>query len=322
MSVSQPCMYLSDEQMQALGITTAEVLAAIEAAIRGRAAGTVWAAPKATLLPPDGRYLMAAIAAMSDPPLVANKTVVLNPRNPDRGLPQINGMISLLNADTGLPVAVLDANWITGIRTAGASAVAATYMARPESDTMAFIGAGVQARSHLQLFSDLFPISRIRTFSRGRAGQEALCAAAADKGIGGEICDTARQAVSGADIIVTSITVDYSPAFRPFLDADWLKPGAFAAVTDLGIPWIQDTLGCLDRVIIDDLEQEAAMSNKLAPPEVIRGDLAGIVTGGVIGRSSGDDRTAFIFRGVPLGDLALAALCHGKAVAQEADAQG
>jgi len=318
----QSFVYLSDDDLSTLGITTEEVLDATEAAIRGREEGSVWAAPKATILPPDGRYMMAALAAMSDPPLLANKTVLLNPRNPERGLPQINGLISLLNADTGLPVAVLDANWITGIRTAGASAVAARYMARKESSVIAFIGCGVQAHSHLELFSDMFPIARIKTFSRGRPRQEILCAAAAEKGISGDICDTAHDAVSDADIIVTSITVTYDPDFKPFLDANWMKPGAFAAVTDLGVPWIQDTLSVLDRVIIDDLEQEATMDKKVAPAEVVQGDLAGVVMGRATGRTDGpagdNERTAFMFRGVPLGDLALSALCYRKAMEKDA----
>ena len=88
--------YLSEETLAGLGITTGDVIESIEALIRGSAQDTVWNAPKAVILPSDGRYMMAALAAMDNPSLLAVKTVVLNPRNPDRGLPQINGLVTML----------------------------------------------------------------------------------------------------------------------------------------------------------------------------------------------------------------------------------
>ena len=80
--------YLSAEDLASLGITTAEVIESIENVIRGSAAGTVWSAPKAVISPVgDQRYMMAALAAMDDPSLLAVKSVVLNPENTDNGLP-------------------------------------------------------------------------------------------------------------------------------------------------------------------------------------------------------------------------------------------
>ena len=121
--------YLSETALAGLGITTGEVVESIETAIAGSARSTVWSAPKAVIQPGDGRYMMAALAATDDPALLAVKTVVLNPRNTERGLPQINGLVTMLDSDTGLPAAILDGNWITAVRTAGLSAVAARRMA-------------------------------------------------------------------------------------------------------------------------------------------------------------------------------------------------
>jgi ornithine cyclodeaminase/alanine dehydrogenase len=121
------------------------------------------------MLPSDGRYMMAALAAMDNPSLLAVKTVVLNPRNSDRGLPQINDLVTMLDSETGLPVAIMDGNWITAVRTAGISAVAAKHMANKNASVCASIGRGVQANSHLRAFSDMFPLERIKVFGRGRA---------------------------------------------------------------------------------------------------------------------------------------------------------
>ena len=298
--------YLSEKILERLGITTADVVEAIEASIRGIDAGTVWSAPKAVMLPPDGRYMMAALAAMDEPSLLTVKTVVMNPHNPERGLPQINGLVTVLDSSSGLPVAILDGNWVTAVRTAGLSAVAAKYMANNDSSIVAFIGCGVQARSHLQAFADMFPLRRIRLFGRGQANIDRLCELAGKLGLIAEIYTSPREAVDGADLLVTSIT--YSTEFEPFLDADWLAPGCFATITDLAAPWKRDSFAALDRIAIDDLEQEAALPNKLVDLQYVSGDLSGLVSGKYPGRDSPGQRAAFVFRGLALGDLAVSAL--------------
>ncbi len=303
--------YLSEEALAGLGITTGEVIESIESMIAGSARSTVWSAPKAVIQPGDGRYMMAALAAADDPALLAVKTVVLNPRNTERGLPQINGLVTLLSSDTGLPAAILDGNWITAVRTAGLSAVAAKHLARKDSAVAAFIGAGVQARSHLAAFADIYPLEEVRIFARGQANIDRLSEAAAALELSVAVCTSPEETVRSADLLVTSVT--YSPTLEPFLDAAWLKPGAFAAVTDLAAPWKKESFTAFDRLVIDDMAQEAALPNKLAPPEVVSGDLTGLVLGEVDGRRTDGERTAFLFRGHALGDLALSALACRKA---------
>jgi ornithine cyclodeaminase/alanine dehydrogenase len=304
-------IYLSERVLENLGVTTQDAVDAIEHLFRGRAEGTVWSAPKAVVEPPDGRYLMATLAAADDPPFLAVKSLVLNPGNPERGLKQINASVTLLDSTTGLPKAVMDGNWVTAVRTAALSAVAARRMAVPKAEVCAFIGCGVQARSHLRAFADLFPLREIRIYGRGRANIESLCETATGLGLDAVPCSSAKDAVTDADLIVTSVT--YSATLEPFLDAGWLKPGAFASVTDLAVPWIKDSLSRFDRIVIDDLEQEASLPNKLVPPGLVTGDLAALVLGKIQGRGEAKERTAFIFRAHPLGDLALAALAYRKA---------
>ena len=87
-----------------------------------------------------------------------------------------------------------------------------------------------------------------------------------------------------------------------------MKAGAFAAITDLGVPWFRESFASLDRVVIDDVEQEAALPNKLCDPACVSGDLSGLVLGEVERRAAAEERTAFLFRGHALGDLALSTL--------------
>ena len=298
--------YLSETDLVALQITTHDVIDSIESAIRGAEQGSVWSAPKAVIIPPDdGRYMMAALAAMDDPSLLAVKTVVLNPDNPSHGLPQINGLVTMLDSATGLPAAIIDGNWITAVRTAGLSATAASRLANPDASSIGFVGCGVQARSHLDAFADLFPLRTARLFGRGQANIDKLSAALAARDITVERCDSGQDAIEDVDLVVTSITATGGP--EPFLDADGMRAGAFAAITDLG-----DSFNRLDRVVIDDVEQEAALPNKLCDPASVSGDLSGLVLGRVDGRQAASQRTAFLFRGHALGDLALSALALEK----------
>ena len=168
----------------------------------------------------------------------------------------------------------------------------------------------MQAHSHLDAFNDMFPLERIRIFGRGQANIGRLGETAAGMSLDVEVCDSGNEAIEDADLIVTSIT--WSADLVPFLDAEQMKPGAFAAVTDLCVPWQRQSFAALDRVVIDDVEQEASLENKLAPPEVVDGDLSGLVLGRVEGRRDDAERTAFLFRGHALGDLALSGLALQK----------
>jgi len=303
--------YLSETTLQGLGLTAAEVIESIEHLIRGRSRARVWNAPKSVIQPPDGRYMMAALSAADDPPFLAVKSAILNPRNRERGLPDINAVVTLLDSDTGVPRAIMDGNWITAVRTAGLSAVAAKRLARPDASIAAFIGCGVQARSHLDMFAALFPLKEIRAFGRGATNRDALCRTAERLGLRAVASATAREALREADLVVTSVT--FSPQLVPFLDARWLSPGVFATVTDLAAPWIPDGMSAFDRIVIDDLDQEVQMPKPLVDPALVAGDLTGLVNGAIVGRRSARDTTAFVFRGLALGDLALAILAYQRA---------
>lgn len=315
MQTENSFLALPDERLAALGITTGEVIAAIEKALADKAAGKLWTAPKSALLPGDGRYMMSTLSAADDPPLIAVKAVAVSPRNAARGLPGVNGAILLLDSETGMLVATLGANWVTAVRTAGLSAVAARRLADPAARAIAFVGTGTQARSHLDAFAELFPLAEVRIFGRGQANIDALAAAARAKGLAARVAKAPREALEGADLVVSSVTLSY--ALEPFLDARWLKPGAFAAITDLGLPWLPASLAAFDSIVIDDLEQEAGSAKPMVDPALVAGDLTGLAGGTVAAAFDPARRAAFLFRGIALGDFAVATLAYARAKAAE-----
>ncbi|MCY4180104.1 MAG: ornithine cyclodeaminase family protein [Litoreibacter sp.] len=299
--------YLSQSDLEALGLSTQQIVDSVKDVIKGSSEGRVWSAPKAAFAPPDDdRYMMAALAAMDGPSLLAVKTVVLNPENTANGLPQINGLVTMLDSVTGLPVAILDGNWITAVRTAGLSATAATYLARKDASTIGFVGCGVQARSHFDAFADLFPLEQMKMFGRGQANMDLLAERARANGLSVETCESGQAVADSVDLLVTTVT--HTGGAEPFLDASTMKPGSFATVVDLAAPWKRESFGALDLVCVDDLVQEKALQNKLCNPNHITGDLSGLVLGTSTARSDPAERSAFVFRGHALGDLALSSL--------------
>jgi len=272
----------------------------------------VWNAPKSAIAPGDGRYFMNTLSLADDPPYAAVKALGLNARNHEQGLDTIAALVVLHDSRTGWPIAIMEGAWITALRTAGLSAVAATHLARKGSKVIAFIGCGVQARSHLDIFAELFPLTEVRALGRGATNRDRLLAQAEAKGLQGVASETARAAIDGADIVVTSVPAH--GGLEPFLDARWLGPGAFAAITDLAEPWIDAGMAALDRIVVDDLEQERTMPHPLVDPDLVAGDITQLVTGTIDGRRDPKQTTAFIFRGLALGDLALAYLAYEAAL--------
>ena len=306
-----PFVYLTNKQLAGLKISTFDICAAIEDAIVQQSKQQLWTAPKAAILPGDGRYIMSTLSVADLPGLIACKSVMVAPDNATKDLPAINGAIMLLDSQTGELRGVIEANWVTAVRTAGLSAVAAKQLANPNSRSIGFIGSGVQALSHLGAFCDLFPIEQIKVFSRGQANIEKLCDHASHLGLHAEAVSSAEKAVLEADIVVSSITLSYQVA--PFISANWLKPGAFAAITDLAIPWLADSMTAFDKIIIDDHEQEKAAETPMVKKESIYADLQEMVTEQKHCKFDANKRSAFAFRGMAIGDFAVSALAYQRA---------
>jgi ornithine cyclodeaminase/alanine dehydrogenase len=307
-------LWLPDERLQALDIPPSEIADAIEQALRDKAAGRLFTTPKSAIMPGEGRYVMSTLSVGPDD-LTVLKTVGVYPGNAARGMASITGAILVLDAQTGALKAVMGADWVTAVRTAGLSAVAARRLADPASQNIAFVGCGVQASSHLNAFRDKFPLRKVFAVGRGKANVERLCDEARAAGLKANH-SAPEEALRAADIVVTSISLDYT--IKPFLDANWLKPGAFAAVTDLFIPWQDETAAAFSTLVVDDLEQERVSEKQMVPADLITDDLTGLLSRKDLGHRP-DARQAFVFRGLALGDYAAAALSYRRAVSRGHD---
>lgn len=301
-----PIPHLAATDLDALGLTAMQKRDALADAIRAQETGQVHSAPKSMLKPTDGRLLMTTLAADDRSGVMAVKSLVQNPANRARGLPYSNALVTALDAATGQPIATLDGNWITAHRTAALSMLAAQYLARDDAATVAFLGAGVQAQSHLAALAQLYPLTSIRIHAR--SAPDRLESQAAVLGLTTRRTASARAAIDGADIVISAVSRG-DPDLGA-IDAGWLAPGAFASLVDLGHNWARPALADLDALLIDDLAQEETIDpeSRLAPLDTITGDLAGLVGGATAPRQDPAQRMAFLFRGPATADLSLTAL--------------
>jgi ornithine cyclodeaminase/alanine dehydrogenase-like protein (mu-crystallin family) len=308
MAAAREFQILSDQLLESLKIPTRQITDTIEAAIRGQDDGQIHTAPKSVVLPGGGRYIMSTLSSGDKAGLTVVKSVTVSPDNPSRGLKGIEGVITLQDSQTGVLKAVMASSWITAVRTAGLSLVAARRLANPQSRIIAFVGCGVQAHTHLKAFAEEFPIDEVRVVGRGKANIDKLCAAATEMGLYASAPSSPEEALRDADIIVTSVTISFD--LEPFLDPQWMKPGAFATITDAGIPWLRDHMNAFQTIIIDDEEQEAASSKKMVDPSLVSCELRKLVTGELNAEFENNKRAAFVFRGLAIGDFAVASLAY------------
>jgi len=303
--------YLSRADIERLAIPGGELADRIEATIRACAAGQARNFPKTSMACPDGRLFQSTMAVGVGPPapaFAATKIVGLSPANTDRGLPHIGGVIVLNDGSTGMPAAIMDATWVTEMRTAALSLVAARRYARRDADSIGFIGCGAQAKSHLAVFVEAFPLTRVTAYSRRRSSAEALAARARAMGLEAIVAEDPRQVVSGQAIVIS--TVPGHPNLVPFLRADWLSRGSFGSLVDLGRSWSTEGFERIDYRLVDDKAQAEASKSyrKLTPEGPYSADLLDMVTVPTLGRKNDEERAVFTFQGVALADLAAAAL--------------
>jgi ornithine cyclodeaminase len=241
------------------------------------------------------------------------KTVTVFPDNAQRGLTAVYGTYLLLDAATGVPRAMLDGTALTLRRTAAASALAADYLARPDSRVHLMVGTGALAPHLAAAHAAMRPIRRTLIWGRDPDKASALARRLSAAGIAAEPAADLAAAVDRADI-VTCATL----ARAPLIAGEWLRPGTHLDLVGGYTPEMReadDTAISRARVYIDtdaalheagDIVQPLR-SGALAP-ERIAGDLFGLARGTCTARRDPNEITLFKSVGSALEDLAAAEL--------------
>ncbi len=311
-------LYLSRSHVERAGVSMAEIVDALEFMFREKAAGRTEMPPKPGVHPRPDSFLHAMPAYVERQDAAGIKWISAYPGNPENGLPYISGLILLNDPETGLPLAAMDAAWITAMRTGAASALAGKHLARPDASSVGIVACGVQGRSNLEAFCTLFPVERVHAYDVDEAAA-AVYAEEMGERMGVEVrpVATVAEAVRGMDVVVTSgpILLDPDPAIPP----GWLAPGAFACPLDFDSYWQGDAFREADLLTTDDAAQFAYYRDGggyFRDTPAPHAELGDVIAGKVPGRRSERDRVVAIHLGLALEDVATAKLVYDKARAE------
>lgn len=250
--------------------------------------------------------------------------IKVNGNFPDNGarhdLPTIQGFVALLDAERGCVLALMDSIEITARRTAAATALAAKYLARPESRALAMIGCGVQARYHVEALRDVAPIEAVVFCDPREDAANAFGVQMRELGVEARRVNDARTAARDADIVVTVTT-----STRPVLVLADIGLGTFVAGVGADNPAKHELAPDLlhaSRVIVDCVAQASTMGDLhhavaagLMKTMDVHGELADLAAGRRTGRASDDERCVFDSTGLAIQDLAAADMIYERAQA-------
>jgi ornithine cyclodeaminase/alanine dehydrogenase-like protein (mu-crystallin family) len=301
-------LYLSRTDVERVDLSMRDIIDSVEDVFREKGEDRVEMPPKPGIHPAPDAFIHAMPAYVPRLGAAGMKWVAGYPQNRGRGLPYISGLIVLNDPETGLPTMVCDCTWVTAMRTAAASAVAAKHLALPRSQVMAMIGCGVQGRSHLEALTLALPsLQRVQAYDIDRGVLETYATWGRER-FGVEIvqAEDPESAVRGADVVITAGPILTSPS--PIIRADWLKPGVFCCPIDFDSYFTGEAFRAADLLVTDDVQQlryYRKVGYFKQTPE-IDVDLGAIVTGAHAPRSDPSQRIIAVNLGIAIEDMAVA----------------
>lgn len=320
-----PMLVLARHDVEQL-LTMPDAIAAVEEGFRQLALGNVTMPQRlaTTVQPHNGIHLaMPAFVggAGAEAGTLTIKIVTVYGDNPTRyDEPTIQGVVLLHDARTGRPLALMDAEHLTAMRTGAASGVATRYLARPDAASVLVFGAGAQAGTQLLAVAAVRPVRHVTVVALNPDGGQGFAdRMAAQLGVPVVPAREVQSAVANADIICTATT-----STTPLFDGAWLAPGTHVnaigaymrTMRELDTTTIQRA-----RVFVDGRQAAQTEAGDIVIPiaegaitfDHMAGELGGVVTGQVQGRTSPDEITVFKSVGMAVQDAVAAARVYARA---------
>ncbi len=314
--------YLGGPQIAALGLTDAEILAAVEAGLHAAGMGQTVIEPRMHLVPDpavDGHFnvLRGYVAPLG---YAGVKIVGDYVDNYKQGLPSEMALLNLFDPVTGAPRAVIDAAGITDMRTGALTALGGKYLAPGNPRVLGHIGARGSSYWNVRLLDHLFDFDEIRVHSRRPESRNAFAERlSADLGKKVVATEDWESCLVGADIQVEATRLSEP---TPLFNADWVRPGTlvvpYGSVSSLPL----DFTDRFDSFVMDDLGQLGSGPFGALRPHInagkisaesFRAEIGEIVAGKKPGRQSTDETILFWHRGLATSDIALGAFMLEKA---------
>jgi alanine dehydrogenase len=315
-----PVLVLGDAEVRRL-LPMAECIEVMEQALGALSRGDAVQPLRQVLMLPGGAGAFAAMPAhLSHPAAMGLKVISVFPGNHGTDLDSHQGAVLLFETERGRLLAIMDASSITAIRTAAVSAVATRLLARPEASTVALLGSGVQAATHLEAMALVREVRRATVWSRDPGHAEKFAASARDRHpFEVAVAATAREAVRDADVVCT-----VTSSRTAVLAGEWLAPGAHVNAVGASLASARelDTAAVVRaRVYVDRRESAAHEAGDLLMPRAegaigddhVQAEIGDVILGREGGRRSPDEITLFKSLGLAVEDVAAAHHIYSRA---------
>lgn len=318
--------FLSGPDVAGLGITLAEIVAAVEEVVRAHGEKRTVFEPRTHLVPGNGgrghfNVLRGHVDGMGSGVKVVGDFV----DNYRLGLPSELALLTLYDPLTGVPRAIMDATLITEVRTGAMTAVGAKYLADPASKILGHVGARGTAEANVTMLDSLFDLDEIRVTSRRRESREAFAERLRERtSTPVRVVDTPDEAYDGADILVEASRLEKP---EPLLRTSRVKPGAFVVPYGTISAVELDLLDVMDKVVVDDWREAQAgrfgalrrhVDTGRLSQESLHAQLGEIVSGQKPGRERPDERILLWHRGLSILDVAVGSLILARAEQRDA----
>jgi len=303
MSVPGAILYLTEADVQQT-LTVAEAVDLAEKGIKADAAGQV-AGDKFYMDVGDNGFIKPFSGYLLGEELAFVKTFSFFPANPERfGRGTTSSMVLLFDAETGLPVCLMDGGWITALKTGASTTVTAAYLARPDAAKVVIFGAGTLGRMHLRGLPHRFSLRHAYIVDVLPQAAEAYVAELGpemDFPVEAVSLEGRERVVRDADVVFTVTTGD-----QALVERDWLRPGAFVARLGSHQEIALDVITKADKVVVDDWHyvrpripelKMLAQEGRFGPDDVYA-QWPEIVGGRKPGRESPDEVITYIALGI------------------------
>jgi len=316
-------LFISGEDVEELALTSADVVAAVEASLHAQGEGEVVLEPREHLVAdPAFRGHFNLLRAYIAPLDVAGVKVVGDyVDNWKLGLPSELALLTLYDPRTGVPRAILDATEITERRTGAMTALGARHLARQGARVLGHVGARGTAFANVTMLDHLFDLKEIRVTSARPESRDAF-GSALEQALGKpvRVVQTWQEVVEGADIVVEATRLAEP---TPLLRTDWIKPGALVVPYGTMSAVELSLTSIMDKIVVDDWGQcrkgrfgslRAHVDQGLLSEESLHAELGQIVAGKKPGRESDDETILFWHRGLATTDIAVGHALYERAV--------
>jgi len=304
---AEPILYLSNRDLEELGLSLGEIVPILEEMFRRKASGDTVQPRKIFFHRGGPRFYGSMVSSAPGLGYAGCKWQSGDPENPARGLSYIQGLFILSEDATGQPVAIMDSKWVTGNRTAAASAVAAKHLARRDARTIAILGCGLQGRKNLEALKAVLPsLARCQAYDVVAEREAAFVHETHDRwGVSVVGAGSAEGAVRGADIVITAGPIEEHR--RATLMPEWLAAGSLTIALDYDSYVTDAAIAAVDLVLTDDrgqIEDARQREGKFTGVRRIDAELADLLTTGR-GRRTHEEQRVLVFNlGIALEDLA------------------